>query len=256
MILTQEIICKKNRKQKGKQNFADILTYEPEKPEEKKLGNLYIAIELLNVSPDIGHITNLITSIIKREYYSKPDRSPLESLEGGLKKANSLILELIHKMDDNDAKEWIDKLNCICATICHDAIYLTKTGKFKALLYRNEKLINIDQKLDNPMTKTNALKTFQGIVSGKIELNDKIIFISSKILSDADNDKLEKIFQTGNISENRAQIKETLLDPSHSDMATTIFLIEITEDPVCENLENSEYITPPISLSEIIVPTA
>lgn len=260
MIISEELIFEKNKgtfpynlfkNRKNKQNHSNIFVYEPERLEEKNLGSLYIIMEILGVPADSGHIINLITSAIKREYYLKTYREPLASLEAGLKKANSLIVELAHKTE-SDKLGWISKLNCVCASIYQNTIYLTKTGKFKALLFRNDKLINIDQKLDETPNENNISKTFHGIISGNIEQNDKIIFLPTRTLDIITINKLEDIYRKNATQKIREQINKILLDPEFPHGSATILLMDVIEDPISENCENSEYITPPIDLKEII----
>lgn len=265
MVLTQEILFK-NKQNKfyqkilkaksSKQDFADVFTCEPNNIEEVSLGNLYFVAELLNISVDSSYLINLLTSIIRREYYSKPNRGPFESFEATLKKTNSILTELIQKTDAKKNLEWIGKLNCVCASVCNDSLYFTQIGQFKTLICRQGNLINIGKKINSTAQNLHALGTFQNIVSGKLEKGDKLLFLPQKLFDFISIDGIKQICALNNITDNCEQINKILREHKSFSPPLAAFLLEIAPDELPENpvifCSANEYITPPIELEEII----
>ena len=124
MIKTEEILI---RGPKNKETICDIFLYEPENIEEASLGGLYMVAEMTANSSSF-HLINLLSSLIKREYYSLPHRGPTESLEAGLKKANATLSDVANQGN----LSWLGKLHFICTAIKEKDIFLTQTGSAQA----------------------------------------------------------------------------------------------------------------------------
>lgn len=264
MVLIQEILFENTRNKfyqkilkakRPKQGFADIFAYEPNNIEETSLGRLYFAAELLNVSIDFGYLINLLTSILKREYYSKPGRGSFESFEATLKKTNSILTELIQKTDSKKNLEWVGKLNCVCASVCDDSLYFTQIGQSKTLICRQGSLIDISKKINSTTQNLRALGTFQNIVSGKLEKGDKLLFLSQKLFDFVSLERIKQICAIGNIADNCEQINKILREHKSFSPPLATFLLEIVPDELPENpaifYNPDKYITPPIDLEEI-----
>lgn len=265
MVFTQEILFKNSQNKfyqkllkirDGKQNFADVFTYEPNNIEEVNLGGLYFVAEVSNVSVDSAHLINLLISTIKREYYSKSARTPLDSFEATLRKTNSILTELIQKTDSKKNLEWVGKLNCICATLHNNYLYLTQLGQFKALICRQGNLIDISKKINSNPKNFHTKGVFQNVVSGKLENGDKILFLSQKLLNFIPLDVLRQICAIGNIVDNGEQINKILKENKSFSPPLSAFLLEIKPENPSDNpivfCPSKEYITPPLHLEEII----
>src|SRR3989344_8628619 len=96
---SQEIVIKGS----SKEGHTDVFAYDYYNDDNKrKLGGLYIignvkqddATEAKTENtPDIAYVTNLVASLAKREYYSKPEISPRDAFSATLKKINDVVEE-------------------------------------------------------------------------------------------------------------------------------------------------------------------
>lgn len=246
MIKTEEILIKGG---KNKKSICDIFSYEPENIEEASLGNLYMVAEL-NADEDSSHLISLLSSLIKREYYGSAHRGPLDSLEASLKKANLTLNELSNKGD----LEWLGKLHFICAAINKEQhLFLSQSGNAQAFLCREGLLTNITKKIIPPPTKPHPAKTFQSVISGKIEPTDKLIFATPRLFDFFNPQGLEQLFDFPKIELVSDQINKILREQKKIPPLSALLLeIAPEEEFVAAGGEKNDFITPPIRLEEII----
>lgn len=166
-----------NKRPKAKGVFCETAIYHPENFEEAKLGRLLVLGRLKSSSSAPSHVLNILTSTIKKEYYSSPKRSPIKSLEEALKKANGSLVDLTK----TNKVDWLDKFSFICVALAKNNLYLTNVGQTKILLLRDGRITDIGKKLVPIQDKVNPQKAFQSVASGKIYLNDKIVLTTADI---------------------------------------------------------------------------
>jgi len=245
MIKTEEILI---RGPKNKETICDIFLYEPENIEEASLGGLYMVAEMTTNSSSF-HLINLLSSIIKREYYSLPHRGPTESLEAGLKKANSTLSDVANQGN----LSWLGKLHFICAAIKDKDIFLTQTGSAQAYLCREGELISITKKIVPLNEKPHPAKTFQSVISGKIEPSDKIIFGTPSIFDFFSPSGLAQLFTLPKIEQIADQMNKVIREQKRPGPLSALLLEIVAEDlPATETKQRKGFITPPINLEEII----
>lgn len=172
--------------QAGKEGHLDLFTYDYETDDSKrKLGNLYL---VGNVHPalagkggvqmpiikedsssktDVTYITNLVASLAKREYYSNPDLAPKEAFSLALKKINDVVGEFFTNQDI--------KINIGIFAIAGEQINISKLGKFKIILSRENKNIDILNNVDLFTKERVQEKEFSHMISGKVMEGDKIL---------------------------------------------------------------------------------
>lgn len=161
---------------------SDIFSYDYGKEDSKrKLGNLFIVGNVQNgqsdkeatsnekgsESKDISYIINLVASLAKREYYSKEDLTPKEAFSSALKKINGVIEEFFKNKDL--------KINIGIFAVAGENINISKLGKFKILMVRDGKTIDILNNVDLFSKEAVQEKEFSHVISGKIAVDDKIL---------------------------------------------------------------------------------
>jgi len=156
--------------QDDEKSFGDIFVYEPENIDEQKLGSLFIIGELRDLSRNSSYIVNLLVSKIKKEFYSDTSRSPEESLEAGLLRANEVLSDLAKQGHG----EYLGKLNMVCGTYESGRFYLSQVGRVKSLLIRDGSLSEIIKEDDSKTVS--AAKAFDNIASGDLVDGDMIVF--------------------------------------------------------------------------------
>ncbi len=166
-----------------KEGHLDVFSYDYNSDETKrKLGNLYIignvqqnvdpasslsSEEKIGESDSSTYVTNLVASLAKREYYSNPDLSPKEAFSATLKKINDVVDEFFVNKDA--------KINIGIFALAGECINISKIGKFKILLARDDKTIDILNNIDLFTKEKVEEKEFSHVVSGKISSGDKIL---------------------------------------------------------------------------------
>jgi hypothetical protein len=211
------LICKRN----DCRPFLEVLVEEPENISRQNLGILVGIFQIDDRSEDSSYVVNYLISIIKKEYFSRSNRGPVENFEAALHKANLALA----KLATHENIGWIGKINAVCAVIEKNNLLLSQTGNASAFLLRNSTLTEITE-IQDESTNSNPLKTFQDVISGKIEKNDKLILTTKEIFDIFSLEEIKKSALKFS-QENFVQFLNTALINELDEVATLI--IDITE---------------------------
>jgi len=159
--------------------FIEILIQEPENISNQNLGTLIGVFEVTDNSEDSSYIVNYLVSIIKKEYFSKSKRGPIESLESALHKANLAL----SKLAEHGSISWLGKLNALVAVSERNNLHLSQTGTASAFLLRSKILTDVSEGLAPSESELHPLKTFISVSSGRLEKNDKLIITTDSIFN-------------------------------------------------------------------------
>ncbi|KKS01200.1 MAG: hypothetical protein UU54_C0009G0005 [Candidatus Yanofskybacteria bacterium GW2011_GWA2_41_22] len=174
----KEILIKNN----SETQRSDVFSYDYGQDDAKRtLGNLFVVGNVQNGrsgaesapdgsgsnSADISYIINLVASLAKREYYAKQELTPKEAFSSTLKKINGVIEEFFKNKDL--------KINIGIFAIAGENINISKLGKFKILMARDGKTIDILNNIDLFSKEVVQEKEFSHVISGKIAADDKIL---------------------------------------------------------------------------------
>ncbi len=169
------------------QPFIEILNQNPENISQQNLGTLIGVFKVNDQTEDSSYIVNYLISVIKKEYFSKTKRDPIESFEAALHKANLAL----SKLAEHGNVSWLGKLNAICAVIEKNNLHFSQTGNASALLLRAKGLTDISEGLA-PESEPHPLKTFVNVSSGKLERDDKLILATHDIFEIFSMDEIKK----------------------------------------------------------------
>lgn len=153
----------------------EIFVSEPENIYQESLGRIAGVFEIVDNSEDSSYVVNYLISVIKKEYFSRPKRGAVESFEAALHKANLAL----SKLASHGSVNWIGHLNAVCMVIEKNNLHISQTGTACVLLLRSNTLTNISE--GGEILESNPLKTFQDVLSGRMENNDKIILTTDSI---------------------------------------------------------------------------
>ncbi len=130
------------------------------------LGGLFIVGQVQPASEDTSYMINLVASLAKREYYLKPDAAPKDAFSTTLKKINEVLQDFFKNKD-------LD-VNIGIFAVTGENIFISRLGKFKIFLARDNK--NIDILNDIVLFNKDHIqeKEFSNVISGKIMPKDKI----------------------------------------------------------------------------------
>jgi len=157
--------------------FVEILVQESENIDGQNLGTLIGIFEVTDTSEDSSYIVNYLISVIKKEYFSKSKRGPIESLESALHKANLAL----SKLAEHENISWLGKLNAIVAVTEKNNLHLSQTGTVSAFLLRSKIMTDVSEGLAPSAANPYPLKTFVSVSSGRLEKDDKLIIATASI---------------------------------------------------------------------------
>ncbi|MDD5145866.1 MAG: hypothetical protein PHF44_03430 [Candidatus Pacebacteria bacterium] len=155
----------------------DSFCYEPENIYEKRLGALFMVGELKNALPHNYRLLERLSSTIKKEYYSKFQRSNEAALKTSLKEANEFLSEEVAK----ENTDWLGNLSFAILSLKGMDLNFTKIGALKIFLLRGGHIIDIGSKLDLQDIEPYPLKIFNNIVSGGLSENDLILILTKEV---------------------------------------------------------------------------
>jgi hypothetical protein len=215
-------------------HFGMVFVYPPENFEQKQLGTVFGIIKISDTSQKSSFVANLLSSVIKKEYFGKPARSAYDSFEASLKKANFALAELARQGSVN----WIGKISFVGGALEKNNLHFSKLGSTAILLLRGGMLADIGSDLDRDTAEVDAhpVKTFSDISSGRVEQGDRVIFTTSDLL---------EIFSFEEIRQNasrfsRAEFPEILSASltANSELSGTIVLSMVPEEESAEGDAN------------------
>jgi serine/threonine protein phosphatase PrpC len=204
-------------------SFCDIFIYEPENVDEQKLGNLYIVGEIVNLSESSSYLINLLASVIKKEFYSKPKRPTMESLEAGLHRANSILSNLAEQGN----VDWIGNLNMICGACKENELYFSQVGSAKTLLVRDNQITDIGKNITKE-EKPHPFKTFANIASGEIEKNDLVLFATPEFFNIFSLEKTRQIASSLDLEE-LAEVIQDKIEQEEGISAVGLLIMKIED---------------------------
>jgi hypothetical protein len=177
------LVCRDPQKRPN----MEIFVAEPENIFQENLGKIAGVFEIIDDSEDSSYVVNYLISVIKKEYFSKPKRGAIESFEAALHKANLALSKLASHGNVN----WIGRLNAVCMVIEKNNLHISQTGTASVLLLRSGILTNISEGGEEA-AESNPLKTFQDVLSGRMENNDKIILTTASIFEIFSLDEIKR----------------------------------------------------------------
>lgn len=185
-------------KDSNKEGYLDIYSYDYHSDNNKRgLGSLYIIGNVNQAeeasaedvssqdTPDVAYMINLVASLAKREYYSNTELTPKEAFGATLKKINEIVDEFF--------KNRGTKINIGMFAVAGEDILISKLGKFKIILNRDNQAIDILNNITLFNKEHVQEKEFSNIISGKIKSGDKLFayypsrFITSREKTIKDN---------------------------------------------------------------------
>lgn len=172
-IFSDILVCN----DKNLRPFMEMFIQEPENIQHQGLGILLGALEVTDNSKDSSYIVNYLISVIKKEYFSKPKRGPIESLESALHKANLALSNLA----EHSNISWLGKLNALIAVIEKNNLHLSQTGATAAFLLRENSLTAINEFPAQTEAAPHPLKTFTTVSSGRLKKGDKLIISTDSL---------------------------------------------------------------------------
>lgn len=154
-------------KGKPEDGHANVFSYNYEGSAANNLGGLFVVGQVQPANEDTSYMINLVASLAKREYYSKSNDAPKEAFSKTLKKINEVLQDLFRNKDL--------MANIGIFAIAGDNIFISRLGKFKIILARDNQNVDILNNVNLFDKEHIQEKEFSNIISGKIMPKDKIL---------------------------------------------------------------------------------
>ncbi len=232
----------------GEENvYFDILSCQGSTNQEKNLGSLFIISQVKYSTGDLSYMVSLISSLAKREFYSATslqEQNPKEAFSRTLKKLNEVLEEFFQNKDF--------KLNIGLVAITGENIFISRLGKFRINLARNDQFIDILNNVDLFNKDTAGEKQFSNIISGKLQQNDKLFafFPTRSVISR--EKQLNDIFLKEGQEEFQQKIATLAANVSNfSCCGVHIDMRQLKEIPLRPALKYSIPIAPPASAASV-----
>ncbi len=216
------------------EGFAETFVFEPEEKEEEPYGRLMVLVSFDERSPKTAEISEAIASIMQNEYYHPSERSPEQQFEYAIKRVNDILGDLASAGEIS----WIGKLNSVITAIVGEEILLTSSGQAFAYLVRHQQLAHLNKESSSVPLKPNPLKTYENIINGKLNPDEKFVFLSPSILDYIEKPKIKEIIDrfTPDIAARHLQSKLV----SFQEKKAMAALIVSTVDPAKTSSEPAE----------------
>lgn len=149
--------------------YLDVSSYQGSTNQEKNLGALFVIGQIKYRDEDLSYLVSLASSLAKREYYSETslqEQNPKEAFGRSLKKLNEVLDEFFQNKNF--------KLNIGLVSIVGENIFISRLGKFKINLARNNQFIDILNNVELFRMDTEREKQFSNIISGKLQAGDRL----------------------------------------------------------------------------------
>ncbi|MFA5926427.1 MAG: hypothetical protein WC831_05910 [Parcubacteria group bacterium] len=167
--------------------FGTVFVVSAENYEQEKLGTLFGILKVSDFSADSSYVVNLLASVMKKEYFSRPERPSEESFEASLRKANLALAEIAR----HGSTGWAGKIDFAGGAIERSNLHFSRLGRTSVFLIRSGQIAEISRVLENEKTaEPHPLKTFTDISSGRLEKGDKLIFTTRDLLDIFSPDEL------------------------------------------------------------------
>ncbi len=185
--------------------FLNVFHASGQNIQQQKLGEIFGIIQIDDTSKNSAYLPNMLTQIIKKEYFKNKNKDCSESFEIALHKINLALTELTQ----HEIVEWMNGLNVAIGAICGNEIHFTQIGRGRILFLKNKKISIIGDGPDKN-ADYHPMKTFSSISAGKVENKDKIIFTLAETFDTLEKKDLERHFKTFNSDEFDNLISSTL----------------------------------------------
>lgn len=145
----------------------DVFAYQGDNSESARhLGALYVVGNVQHKTDDMAYATNLIAALAKREYYSDPDLAPKDAFAAMLRKVNEVVEEFFKHDGLN--------INVGIFTVANEKISISKLGKFKIFLARDDKTIDILNNINLFGKEHVSQAQFSSVITGSVFHGDRL----------------------------------------------------------------------------------
>ena len=220
--------------------FSKSFVYDAPNRKLAHLGKLALIVDVEINNEFAGKIAEIISDVIKQEYYRSREQDQnvnmLVHFESALNKVNQALSTLASE----GYVEWIDKFHVGIAALSVNKVHIAFTGKAKIFLLRQNEIVDVAQESASP--QSNPARTFINVVSGDLQLDDKVILASPNFLNYFSLEKIKRTLSQYSSREAIANFKNLLHNPDNSALSTVILELK---DERKEYKDNFDFLKKP-----------
>lgn len=183
-----------------KENIVfDTFCFLPDNKTHKKLGNLYLAGELKNVSTNSKDLLSQLANIIGKNHYSD------ETAESGdtFQKCLDIANDFLSQETQQENIFWIGNLHFAVVALSPSClIKISRVGNLKILLLRDGGAFDIGSSFENPTTTE---RIFSNVMEGELNNNDRLLILTEEVFMALNE---EKILERLAITKNPKMVKQ------------------------------------------------
>lgn len=150
--------------------------------EKERKGSLFFLIEMEAFLPQVAES---IFETAKETYFEETSPPP-SAFEEAIRRTNEVLAQITQEGET----EWIGNLNGLICLIFENKLHLTSLGKVYAYLFREGEITHVTS--DQPK-EAHPLKTFSNLISGDLEVYDKLIVANEEFFDHLSLDYLNQI---------------------------------------------------------------
>jgi aromatic ring-opening dioxygenase LigB subunit len=231
----------------------DSFCYSPENIYERRMGGIFMVGEIKKALPHNYRLLDKIAACMKKEFYSKFQRTHEQALKESLRKANELLSAEVSR----DNTDWLGNLGFAIISLKNFELNFTKIGGVKMFLLRGSHIIDIGEKLDKQEIEPYPLKVFNNIVSGKLGDGDMIVLVTEGIFPSLKS-LIKEISEAPIFDEKKIRISLERKRAELANFSGTLVLIAVTKDTQCQKRPKIvfEREVEGFSMSEALLPLA
>ena len=190
---------------KGDESFLENYSYELDDDPEGKGGRIFMSLEIVNNLAEAEDIGEAIFANFKQAFYAHEGADAYERFEEALKQVNKTI----ETLKEEKVSRFIGNLNVAIGSIVDDTLYISVTGDAEVYLVR-KKFVSV---VSEGLSEEAEGETFVNIANGGLEVTDRVLFSSSRLLRYITKAEMGKIFSEEgiNISDALAELQDFVM---------------------------------------------
>jgi len=192
----------------------------PSPVEESAYGKLYVLTEIDSRDRVNQDIVAALQDELRNAYYRSSELELEAAFEHALQAANRKL----HEYLTNGVTGWLDHFNAIVAAVKHDVVTLSVVGRMHAFLFRGNRILDITGRNGQPDEKRNPLKIFSNVLTGHLQVNDRLLLSTSSLLDFFSQEKLKRLIAEDLPSATVAKIEQALVNaPANASFGAAVF---------------------------------
>lgn len=222
LILKAAKLIPSHKKTQSRGGYASCLVIEPEGILEQDHGFLFVVTEVVGDRLVSEEVVNLISRVVRNEYYKDLTREPVPSFESAIQRLNDELSNL----SKDERSNWLGRLNCVIGILAKNELHFTQAGSAEVHLYQGGKGYQLF-KGQAAVHRGPAAKTYGSLVSGPAGEGQKVLISTPALFQHFSTHELEGLITSASPNAAIKQIAESIKD-SPAETRSAVVIFEVT----------------------------